>query len=46
MCFLRETLYVAIVLQNIESGMFKEISQGRVYKQTKKYIAGQKELFD
>ncbi|AGH45689.1 hypothetical protein C427_3581 [Paraglaciecola psychrophila 170] len=43
---MRETLFVAIVLQNIESGMFKETSQGRVYKQTKKYIAGLKVLFD
>jgi hypothetical protein len=46
MCFLRETGCVAIVLQNIESGMFKGTSQGRAYKQTKKYIAGQKYLLD
>lgn len=37
---------VEIVLQNIESGMFKETSQGRAYKQTKRYIAGQKDMFE
>jgi hypothetical protein len=37
---------VEIVLKNIESGMFKETSQGRASKQTKKYIAGQKYLLD